>query len=363
MEGQESSTLLAPCLVQPVAQPGVSSRWRKVLLAVVMFLVCGEIGSRVFWWYQRGAPLFALDSLWYAYYPQLHTSGVEDTVITNTDTTYDILILGGSAISEGFGTVGKDFGEGCAKLLDRPVRVYNLAYAAHNTRDSLLKFRHLARQQFDLVVIYHGINDARMNCASPELFQDDYGHASWYKHVNFLESHPRLCKAGLPFTLYYTYNRVAELCGTTTFISRLDPDAASREFGQDIRTRDTFRRNLEEIVNSARDKGTRVLLMTYAYHAPAGLVLDDPHAEHADYASGKSAFFMWGKPVHVIKAVDVHNEVIRELAAQHPEVTLVDQAKLMPRSGKVFVDCCHLTRPGCKPFVEHMLSAMATDAR
>jgi hypothetical protein len=306
------------------------------VLASVIFLVFGEIGSRLFWCYERGAPLLTVDGLWYAYYPQLRSSGVEDTVISNTDETYDILILGGSTISEAFGTIGTDLGDRLQKKLARPVRVFNLAFAAHNTRDSLLKFRRLARQRFDLIVIYHGINDARMNNAPPDQFRDDYSHCAWYRHLNFLDEHPRLCKAALPFTLVYTYDRVAEVTGLRWFAPRLNPRDELTEFGRDIRTKGPFGANLEEIVSAAKGEGARVLLMTYAYHVPAGFSLDDPKGEHPGYASGQSSFGIWGKPAYVVKAIDEHNAAIRELATRHPEALLVDQYKLMPRSGQIF---------------------------
>jgi hypothetical protein len=343
-------------LARPTTWP---QRLRKLVLAGVVFLVFGEIGSRLFWCYERGAPLLAADSLWYAYYPQLRTTGVEDALISNTDETYDIVILGGSTISEALGTIGTDLGERLQEKLGRPVRVFNLAFAAHNTRDSLLKFRRLARQRFDLVVIYHGINDARMNNAPSDQFRDDYSHCAWYKHLNFLDEHPRLCKAALPFTFVYTYDRITEVTGLRWFAPRLNPRDELTGFGKDIRTKGPFGANLEEIVRKAKDRGTRVLLMTYAYHVPAGFSLDDPKGEHPDYASGQSSFGIWGKPTYVVKAIDEHNAVIRELAARHPEALLVDQYKLMPRSGQIFRDCCHLTEAGCARFVDNMMAVLA----
>jgi hypothetical protein len=358
LQKPDDATAVAAPLEKEAVRVRFGSRLRKLSLATFMFLICGEVGCRLFWWYERGAPAFSSDVLWYAYYPQLRTSGVEDAVITNTDATYDVLILGGSTVSEPFGTVGKDLETGLEQRLGRPVRVYNLASAAHNTRDSLIKFRRLARQRFDLVVIYHGINDARMNNAPADKFRDDYSHCTWYKHLNFLESHPQLSKAALPLTLVYTYDRIGEVTGLSWFIPRHNPREATTEFGKEIRTKETFRRNMEEIVTAAKDKDTRVLLMTYAYHVPEGLSLDDSKGEHPDYAGGKSFLDIWGKPAYVVKAIDEHNAVVRDLAARHPETTLVDQYKLMPRSGKIFADCCHFTPAGCKPFVENMLTAL-----
>ena len=121
--------------------------------------------------------------------------------ISNTGETYDILILGGSTISADYGSIGEHLRAGQQTRLGRPVRVFNLAYAAHNSRDSMLKHGSLAHQHLDLVVVYDGMNDTRMNNAPPGLFRNDYSHCMWYKHVNYFDNHPVLSRAALPFTL------------------------------------------------------------------------------------------------------------------------------------------------------------------
>src|SRR5258708_4688731 len=76
--------------------------WRigmcKVGMMLTILLVGGELVSRLFWMFDRSAPLLSRKSLWYAYYPQLRTTGVENAAATKTEGTYDILILGGSTI-------------------------------------------------------------------------------------------------------------------------------------------------------------------------------------------------------------------------------------------------------------------------
>jgi len=91
---------------------------------------------------------------------------------------------------------------------------------------------------------------------------------------------------------------------------------------------------------------------------PAGLSLDDPKGEHPDYAGGRSMFAIWGKPAYIVNAMDVHNQVIRDLAAAHPEAAFIDQHTLLPHTGAIFHDCCHLTPAGCTRFVENMVSVL-----
>jgi len=334
----------------------------KVTLFMAILIIGGELVSRVFWMLDRKAPFWSAKSVWYAHYPQMKTSGVEDTVISNTDETYDILILGGSTISEEFGSIGKQLEAGLPERLGRPVRVFNLAYAAHNSRDSMLKHRWLAHQHFDLVVIYDGINDTRMNNAPPGLFRDDYSHCTWYKHLNYLDNHPFLFQAALPFTVLYTGDRVAEAVGLVWYLPRLNPRDDWMEHGKDVRTREPFQNNLREIASMARKKNERVVLMTFAYHIPANYSLEAFLARQLDYPPEidyGAPVEIWGKPEHVIAALDQQNEAIRELAVQNPEAIFIDQQRLLPDSGKLYVDCCHFTKEGCTLFTQHILAALA----
>ena len=58
--------------------------------------------------------------------------------------------------------------EQLAYLGQRNVRIFNLAMPAHTSRDSWLKYAALRDARFDLVIFYHGINEARVNNAPPE---------------------------------------------------------------------------------------------------------------------------------------------------------------------------------------------------
>src|SRR5258707_744797 len=57
---------------------------------------------------------------------------------------------------------------------------------AGSSRDSLIKYLQLGDDQFELVIVYDGINDVRMNCCPREQFRDDYSHCSWYYEIQKL---------------------------------------------------------------------------------------------------------------------------------------------------------------------------------
>ncbi len=344
----------------PRVRPAPYRIWAcKIGMLLTILLVGGELASRVFWVLDRNAPLLARKSLWYAYYPQLRSTGVENAAATRTADAYDILILGGSTISEEYGPIGKQLAEGMQQRLGKPVRVFNLAYAAHNSRDSMLKYRWLADQHFDLVVVYDGFNDTRMNNAPPGLFRDDYSHCLWYRNLNRLDEHPVLFQSVLPFTVLFTKARIEEVTGLAWYLPRLNPNDEWTEYGKDVRTHVTLQRNLGDIVMTAKERGERVVVMTFAYHVPADYSLEAALAGRLDYGAPTSTpIELWGKPAHVVAAMQQQNDAVRVLAAQHPEAVFVDQDRLLPRGAKNFADCCHFTEEGCTRFTQNILAAL-----
>ena len=309
----------------------------------------------------RKAPLFSVESVWYVFYPQLRTTGVDAAVVSNTDETYDVLMVGGSTMADAFGNVGTHLQRGLEARLHRPVRVFNLAASCHNTRDSLLKCRHLAHQHFDLVVVYDGINDTRMNNAPPEMFREDYSHCIWYKHLNNLESHPRLFQAAFPFLLLYTKDCVAQACGLSWFVPPRDATPELLEYGKNVRTRRPFQNHLQEIVGLARSNGEKVVLMTFACYIPANYSLEAYRAGQLDYQPDQCSgcpVEIWATVALVRAPLTQPNQAVRDLVARNPDVLFVDQEARMPRSARYFRDCCHLTTTGCRRFAQNILNGL-----
>src|SRR5205807_5198572 len=164
---------------------------------------------------------FSAETIWHAFYPEIRASGLEAITVSNTDATYDVLFLGGSVVSPFFGTIGEQLQAGLRARLARPVRVFNLAMPAHTSRDSLLKYRYLARHRFDLVIVYNGINDTRMNNCPPEMFRLDYTHCAWYRQLERYEESPHVGRSVLAFSVVQLGDRVSETLGY--FLPRSDP--------------------------------------------------------------------------------------------------------------------------------------------
>jgi hypothetical protein len=172
------------------ATPAGPRRRRLLLAAAVAVYAIGlaELGSRAFWWWRHGVPLVGPGQLLSrVFYPELRL--VEAPAPRDA---FTILVLGGSVVadSDPYNRIPTRLAERLTRAAGRPVVVRGLAQAGHSTRDSLLKYRALADRRFDLVVVYHGINDARANNAPPEVFRRDYSHYAWYAQVNALARHP-----------------------------------------------------------------------------------------------------------------------------------------------------------------------------
>jgi lysophospholipase L1-like esterase len=331
-------------------------RWPLLLLYVLLLL---EIGGRAFWRVEYGVPLWgATPRDWYGIFFEGFRRSAQVPPGPQPE-TLDVLLLGGSTLFHvARAARGELLRDGLASATGRPVRIVNHAKRAHTTRDSLLKYRLLEGEPFDLVVIYHGINDARLNNAPPERFRADYSHAAWYDKLNLLaRSRPWEATALLPFGLAYAQMDLGEAQVFGRYVPRNRPMASWTRFGGEIRTEATFRSNLTEILSLAAQRGQPVLLMTFAWYVPEGYTLERFERRELDYDEHKHAIEIWGEPAHVTRALEAHNRVIRELAASR-DVLFVDAAAELAPGRETFDDICHLTWAGESRFVERLAAAV-----
>ena len=95
---------------------------------------------------------------------------------------YDILMLGGSVLTDQWGSIAPEL-DSYLEEQGLNVRIHNLAMPAHTSLDSRLKYENVAKNGYDLVLLYHGINETRFNNCPPEMFKDDYTHVDFYAKV------------------------------------------------------------------------------------------------------------------------------------------------------------------------------------
>jgi hypothetical protein len=324
--------------------------------AIVLVATLGlmEVASRLFWKVQYGVPLSRPERLLWALYPELWQVEWKDEDV-RAKHPLRILFLGGSALHPAWGNVEQELRERLTATLRRPVVIYNMAAIAHTSRDSAVKYRALEGTPFDLVVFYHGINDARANDVPPDVFRPDYSHFAWYDAVNALVGCGRLV---LPCTLRFLAVRAQDRLGLVAYASMEAPRPEWLAFGADVKSAASFEANLRSIVETAHARGEPVLVMTFATYVPDDYSLEAFNDGTLDYTLHLSPIEMWGTPPNVAAAVARHNEIVRRIAASDRGVRLVDQASLMPKGAQYFNDVCHMTGAGSAVFVDNMLGAV-----
>jgi hypothetical protein len=337
---------------------GTGRRWRFWLLYLVYLFLTVELGAHAYWAIVRKTSVLH-PNIWSAYFREWDRSGVEEAGSEGGDGSYRVLLLGGSVVSEEYGPVSQELSTGLAARIGRKVRVFNLAYAARTSRDSLLKYRALEQKHFDLVVFYHGINDTHMNCCPPEMYRDDYRHCRWYDELATYQELGSSRWLVSPFTLYLMGSSTADALRLRPSISRLYSDADWAKYGGNIQTRKAFRDNLSELIERAQARRETVLVMTFAYHLPHVTAGSAAEENPADYASGQSAVRIWGRAEHVARGIDIHNAIVRDLVRENPRLLFVDQHALLPRDPEHFVDCCHLTPRGCAVLARNIVDGIA----
>jgi hypothetical protein len=309
----------------------------------LLVLAGGGVGAYgVIQWGVDSASAAKGGDVWSSFYQELDHSGVRAVSSQPDDRHIDVLLLGGSVLEQ----VGPDISSRLHARLGEQVRVFNLARSAHTSRDSLLKYRRIRDRAFDLIVIYDGINDVRMNCCADELFRDDYTHCGWYNSIQRRTSNGSMKIAPLALT---DLQRLIDLGRPRT--------AKQLDLGDVIKTPPAFAKNIQEIVESAAGAGQPVLLMTFAYHLPDGYTRERFEQGELEFGAGDYRFpvELWGKPRNVAKTPDAQNAAIRQISAAQSHVIFCDLQTELPRTGTIFSDVCHLTATGCQEFVERLM--------
>ena len=339
-----------------------SSRLFSKACYLILVLLALEASARLAWKLDRNVPFFHPQRLIDGFYKDL--GPVRNQTLSPDDGYFDILLLGGSVMSK-FYPVARILDEQLNYQATQPTRMHNLAYPAHTSRDSLYKYQELKDKHFDLVILYHGINETRSNNCPPQVFKQDYSHHAWYRFVQQTRRHAELPYTILPYTLHFLWITLQETLGSAELVSfrRVRPEW--RHYGADIKTAASYRDNLVAILELAEEKAEPVLLLTFAYYIAPGYTLEKFAAKQLDYTLHKpdTPIEVWGAPANVAKGIDTHNRISRTLARRYGHVTLVDQDELMPHNGRYYLDICHLTVAGATRWVEHVVRAVLSIRR
>lgn len=341
----------------PPSAPSLSGKARVVLLLISLLFVvaAAEVASRLYWRLSFAVPFRDPGALLYAFYPELKR--VDRERPSHEDEYFDVLLLGGSVLHNDYAPVAQDLREQLTYQGYRNVRVYNLAGIAHSSRDSRIKYAAVAGAAFELVVFYHGINDARANSAPPDVFREDYSHYQWYETVNTLAPYHRRARLALPYTMRRIALAFRQSAGNARYVPTGRPRPEWVSYGKDIRSAAAFKGNLTAILDLAKARGDRVVLMTFATHLPQNYSFEAFKQKQLDYVMHDAAIELWGTRENVLAAIAAHNEVATSLAAERG-LLLVDQARLMPQERRYFNDVCHFSVAGSHRFVENLATSV-----
>lgn len=339
---------------------GRGRRIARLVLYLLFLSLLAELGARAFWTARGADFLTAQRTIHRSFYPAI--GAVERACPAKDDDGYDVLILAGSVLHTDYGDVEHVLRERLARAIKRPVRIYNLSGAAHTSLDSLYKYKHLSDCHFDLVLVYHGINEVRANNCSASVFRADYGHLSWYDLINSYERRSDARWLIFPYTLKFVAMKTAGRLGLTDYVPTHEPDVESTAHGCEVKTATSFKANLAGILKTAKRRGERVLLMSFASYLPEGYTRGRFERRELDYTTYTYPVELWGRADCVRAGIFMHNAIVEELATGGDDVDYVAQHKLIPREGRYFNDVCHLTHEGCERFVQNILPMILSQA-
>lgn len=267
----------------------------------------------------------------------LNEMGFTGDVVTHPKPpdTLRVLTLGGSVL------FNRRITERLDARLERAsphrVELLGAALRSHTTWASIHKYRRLAAHDFDLVLIYHGINDLYANHVAPEDFREDYSHLNpWYRRGVLLD-HSVIARLA--------YNE---------WIWRRPPRV---ETGAGLASAEVFARNLETLVREVRAHGGTPVLMTFAWSIP-------PDYSYARFQAGQVGYEnpehydewpveLWGPVDWVRRGLIRHNVAVHEVAGR-TGVPLVDQERLLGKDPAWFGDVCHPSEAGVDVFVDNL---------
>jgi hypothetical protein len=322
------------------------------LISVILLLFTLEIIGR-FSLFIMGFPFWQPGQTFIKkFYPELQP--VADTSITAHDSYYDLLILGGSAISTEYSQMEvrlqKILNADSTKKKAR-ARVFNLARASHTSLDNLLKYRHLSDKHFDVVIYYEAINENRANLVSDTDFRPDYQHILWYYDLDLVSRHPEMNVTVLPYLLHKSVGLLLKKLRGEPVLNREAMYASQNHFGENIKTVAPFATNVSAIAALAKQRGAQFLPVTYALYFPQSIAEKGANSDYSEFSgcSYPSPLGLWGNPSNVRKGVQQHNLALKEIARLN-RLPICHMDSIMPRQKQYYCDLCHFSPEGAATF-------------
>jgi len=211
------------------------------------------------------------------------------------------------------------------KKFNNKIEVNNCGQGGYNSADILVRFLlQILDTEPDYVILYQGYADVRSYLS--ENFKSDYSHSrtnllELYPKLKFSTSIPKMPFSFMNFLInhWFPYNvrqSLVEIIHTQPINLKLDPSKGL----------DVFERNLQYIIDICKTRNIKLILSTYC-----NFLYDD--------VKNKEPFKTYKK------ITDKENEKIVMLSKKN-NLTIVDNANLIPMNEKYFVDTIHFSHEG-----------------
>ena len=225
-------------------------------------------------------------------------------------------------------------------LPDVNLEVNNCGIGGYTSAEILIKFLlDIIDSSPDIIVIYHGYNDLQPSLTSD--FLSDYSHSRRnLGEVYYLyELASKIPNLPLAFWNYAINNFIfySRDLGFTAIEAITKKKA---DIKNDFKGLNTYKRNIEHIINICMAKKIKVVLSTYCHYLYPGI---EENQIHLRYREG----------------VKKENQILRELATKF-NIALVDNEILIPGEDKYFLDSVHFSHDGMQLLAKN-ISGSITD--
>jgi len=314
-----------------------------------------EVATRTTLYFKYDCPFFTPRDILYTYYypevkPVLHASPEKEP------NTFRVLLLGASVLLPSYGTIEIELRNKLKQAYPtKKIIIFNVSAPAHTSLDSRFKYQLLSKHRFDAVIFYHGINETRANNCPPDVFRSNYTHYAFYQETHLLMRHPEMNYCTLPYFLELVFLKISNKLNHHKLVPTHAPQPDWLQYGKIFKTGPAFANNIQAIINLAKRKKEKLLLLGYAYYVPTNYSLAGFLNKTLDYQTHNSPIELWGLPPHVANSIDGHNQMLQRLVQNNSEVLYYDMNAIIPKNKHYFNDICHLTNRGCNLFAEKVV--------
>ncbi len=329
---------------------------------VFVFLLFFEFSLRLFYSikYEKYKILIRPFCILEKYYPGIGEAMSEQ--INDNNGAIDILFLGGSVLHSDWGTIEQELKGKLMSAYSCDVNIDNLALTANTSLDSKIKYDLLKDQHYDIILLYHGINEVRFNNCPESFFKDDYSHVEFYNNVYSITN------LFSRFSIFpHAFNSLKIKSSQMFGNKKLLPLGKSEnsewlDYGRDIKTSRTFYKNYEAIIEVATKSNAVVVIPTFAYYVPIGYSLTDFQEKKLDYTKFICPIEIWGNTENVVKGIETHNKAIEAYwkdNSQMENLYFIDMNDSLTKKGSNFDDVCHLTHDGSTEYASIIYSTFS----